>query len=1082
MNTKRFILTSVAAACLVASAQAETLMLQEPSLAKDHLAFVYAGDIYVADKRGQQVKRVTSHAASETSPHISPDGQWIAFSADYDGNQDVYIVSSQGGQPQRLTWHPGPDEVKGWSPDGKQVLFTSYRDIAHNRTGQLFAVDMQGGMPTKMMAAVVFDGELSADGKKLAYNPERLAHGGKNGWRNHRGGTTPPIWIYDLSQHSYTEIPHGNFTDSSPMWVGDDIYYISDRDNHKNIYRYHDGKVSQVTHFTDWDIANADADGTDIVFEKGGALFRLDTQTGESQPISIELQVDLPQRRTQWKDAMPSLTSSQLSTTGKRVLLSARGDIYSVPVKDGSTYNLTNNASANERDGLWSPKGDKLAYITDKGGEYQLVVSDQFGKVQQTLALNEGRGDVFLFEWLNDGQHIVYGDAEAGLRLLDLDSGKRQLVVKSFGVNATSVAGSPDGQWLAYTKVNPNYFSDLYLYNLASGSHYKVTDGMSDNAEPVFSRDGQYLYFASSTNQGPAAFGLDLSSQEQPRRYGLYALVLQQDGQSPLLPKLADETKVESKSDTDDTDKQASPKLAGIDIDNIQQRIVALPVALRNYSNLTSADDNNLYFIESVQVGASVETNGQGLRSSQLKRFNVDSRKVEDVASDINGVSVSADGKQLLLTGNGNSISVAAVGETIKPEALNTADVKALINPMDEWQQIFAEAWRNERDYFYDANMHGLDWQAVYDKYQPLLKHVGRREDLNILMREMISEMQVGHNYIVGGDIHQETPINVGLLGADVTVHKGLYQIAKIYSGELWNPHVKAPLAVPGIKVKVGDYILAIDGQKVNAKTNLYSLLVGKADKQVRLTVSDDGSLDKSRTVVVEPVSSEASLRHLHWVESNRQYVDKASNGQIGYVYLPNTTTAGYTSFNRMYFAQVDKQGMILDERSNGGGQAANYITDVLSRQYLSGWKYRSDEMMFSTPAGAMYGPKVMLIDQDAGSGGDFLPYAFKRLKLGTLIGKTTWGGLIGIYANRPFVDGGTVTVPNFRFFTPDHEWRVENEGVAPDIEVELSPVAVNQGQDPQLDRAIAEVTAKLKTSKPVVHQQAPAFPTELGK
>ncbi|WP_240778766.1 S41 family peptidase [Shewanella sp. SNU WT4] len=1098
MKNKRFIISAVAAACLAASAHAETFLLQEPSLAKGNLAFVYGGDIYVADKQGLQVKRVTSHAASETNPHLSPDGQWIAFTGGYDGNQDVYIVPTAGGQPQRLTWHPGIDEVKGWSPDGKQVLFTSHRDIAHNRTGQLFTVSINGGMPAKVMQAAVFDGELSSDGKKLAYNPERLAHGGKNGWRNHRGGTTPPIWIYDLALHSYTEIPHGNFSDSYPMWVGDDIYFISDRNNHKNLYRYSAGKVSQVTEFTDWDIANADAYGTEIVFEKGGALFIFDTVTGLSKAISIDIQADLPQRRPQWKDAMKSLTSSQLSTTGKRVLVSARGDVYSVPVKDGSTYNLTNNAAANERDGLWSPKGDKLAYITDKSRSYQLVLSDQFGKVLKTVNLGGDLGDAFLFEWLNDGDHIVYGDAEAGLWLLNINSGKSQLVAKSFGIKASGVASSPDSQWLAYTKLNPNYLSDLYLYNIKSAKHFKVTDGMSDNSEPVFSRDGQYLYFASSTNQGPSAFDLDLSSQEQPRRYGLYALVLQQDGKSPLLPKLSDEADINA---TEKPATPATPAVAGktaepsaspktpeaaapvvIDTDNLAQRIVALPVAQRNYWDLVSADDNHLYFIEGVQAGASIEVDGQGLASSELKRFNLTERKVESLAPDVRSVSVSGDGKQLLLVSKDKTLSTAAVGETIKPEVLVTTDVKALIDPHHEWQQIFDEAWRNERDYFYDANMHGLDWQAVYHKYQPLVKHVARREDLNSLMRDMISEMQVGHNYIVGGDIHQEPNVKVGLLGADVAINKGFYQLTKIYNGERWNPHLKAPLAVPGLDVNVGDYILAVDGKNLNTDVSFYSYFVNKADKQVRLTVSRDGSFANSKVVVVEPIASESELRHVHWVETNRQYVDEASKGQIGYVYLPNTTTAGYSSFNRMYFAQVDKQGMILDERSNGGGQAANYITDVLSRQYLSGWKYRSDEMMFSTPSGAMYGPKVMLIDQDAGSGGDFLPYAFKRLKLGTLIGKTTWGGLIGIYANRPFVDGGTVTVPNFRFFTPDHEWRIENEGVAPDIEVELDPVAVNQGRDPQLDSALAEVTLQLKTAKPVVHQQAPAFPTELGK
>ncbi|WP_394388814.1 S41 family peptidase [Shewanella woodyi] len=1079
MKTK---LTLAALCILASSVQAETLLLQEPSIAQNKIAFVYAGDIYVSNKQGQQVTRITSHAANEYAPHLSPDGQWIAFTADYEGNNDVYIVSATGGQPKRLTWHPGTDEVRGWSADGKSVLFTSRRDIAHNRTGQLFSVAIQGGFPTKVMEAVVSDGKMNADGSKLAYNPERLAHGGKNGWRNHRGGTTPPVWIYDLNKNSYVEVPHGNFSDSSPMWVGEDIYFISDRSKHKNIYSFKQGQVEQVTHFNQWDVANANAFGSDIVFEKGGAIFLLDTLTGNSKQLNIDIQVDLPQRRTQFKDAMPSLSSSQISATGKQVLLSARGEVFSVPVKDGSTYNLTNTSGQNERDALWSPLGEQIAYITDKGGDYRLVLADQFGEVQKTLDLGKHTADFSLFSWMPDGKHIVFGDSNMALWLIELKSGKKTKVMKNIAMTSYDVVSSPDSKWLAYTRNNTNYLRDLYLYNIKDKSHHKITDGMSDNAEPVFSPDGQYLYFASSTNKGLTAFGLDLSSQERPQRYGLYAAVLQQDGQSPLMPKLADEAYRSVNGSQDKDEEEADDSLPSIDIKGLSKRIVALPVPQRNYWGLTATGDNNLYFIEGVQIGSSIELDGKPLRSSQLKRFNFEERKVDKVADKIESVTVSADGKQLLLVGEGNALSTATVAEKVEVTPLNTADVKARINPTQEWAQIFDEAWRNERDYFYDPKMHGLDWQGVYDKYQPLLKHVGRREDLNNLMREMISEMQVGHNYIIGGDVHREETMKVGLLGADFEVKNGLYRIKNIYTGEAWNPHLKAPLAVPGNKVSVGDYILEVDGQPVDASINLYSLFVGKVDKQVRLTVSPNGKAKKAHTLVVEPIKSEFDLRHWHWIEDNHNYVTKATGGKVGYVYLPNTTTAGYTSFNRMFFAQVDRKGVILDERSNGGGQAANYIIDVLNRQYLSGWKYRSGDMVYDTPAGAIYGPKVMLIDQDAGSGGDFLPYAFKRLELGTLVGKTTWGGLIGISANRDFIDGGRVTVPNFRFFTPDHEWRVENEGVAPDIEVELDPVAVNKGQDPQLDRAIKEVQQQLKSFKPVRHDTPPAFPTELGR
>jgi tricorn protease len=1062
--------------------QADTLMLQQPAISKTQIAFVYAGDIYVADRQGKNPQRLTSHPAVEQAPHFSPNGKTIAFTANYDGNNDVYLIDVKGGQPRRLTWHPSSDKVVGWNPNGKSVVFMSAREMASGRSGHLYEIETNGGTPDKVMQALAFEGSYNNSGKLLAYRPYRTAHIGASGWRNHRGGSTPPIWIMDLAKNSYTEVPHENASDTNPMWVDEQVYFLSDRDKTKNLYSFLKGKLKQITQFTDWDIDSANAFGTDIIYAKGTALYVLDTKSAKTHKLSIDIKPDLPQLRPQWKDAMQAMTSSQFSSTGKRVLISGRGEVFTVPVKDGSTRNITGTSGVNERDALWSPKGEKIAYISDKGNKQKLVIAEQSGKALTTHSFGDYDADFSLLNWTADSKNIVYADSNLVMWSLNLDSGKRQQIDKQSNMLGFNTAVSFDGDWLAYTKSGHNYLWDLYLYQFSSQKTIRLTDGLSHNDWPAFSRDGQYLYFASSTNAGPSSFGLDLSTQERPQRFGLYAAVLRADGKSPLLPKSGDElAEIKAEKKDDEKSTTAAPEVK-VDAKGLIDRIVALPVPKRFYSDLAVANDDMLYFLENTQAGASIEPNGRALDSSDLLRFNAEDKKAETLLEKVDSFGLSADGKQALLGFAKNKIKVSEVAKKFETKDLDTIDVKALIDPKQEWLQIFNEAWRNERDYFYDPNIHGLDWAGVYKQYRPLLDHVGSREDLNWLMVQMIAEMEVGHNRIYGGDLHKETPVQVGLLGADVRLQKGQYVIEKIYTGGSWNPFVEAPLAVQGIGVQQGDHILAVNGEKLTADTNFHQLFVNTVGKQTSLTISRDGSERNAKIVVVEPIPDETSLRNWDWIESNRKKVDELSDGKIGYVYLPNTASGGFTYFNRMFFAQIDKRAMIIDERRNGGGQAANYITDVLSREYLAGWQYRSGDMVLSTPGAAIYGPKVMLIDQDAGSGGDFLPYSFKRMGLGKLIGKTTWGGLIGISANRSLIDGGGQTVPHFRFFTPDHEWRVENEGVAPDIEVELDPSLVNKGEDAQLQRAVTEVLEQLKTYKPVRHDKAPAFPTKLGK
>lgn len=1071
----------------LAIASEPTRLLRQPDVSEQHLAFVYAGDIWLTDRNGQNSRRLTAHPASEFAPKFSPDGQWLAFSASYDNNTDVYVMPVAGGQAKRLTWHPGPDVVNDWSADGKRVLFASPREVANNRSNQLYEVSVDGGYERKLMAAVAFEGVWSPDGSRLAYRPYRQAYSGPSGWRQHRGGTTPPIWIIDPRSNQVEKLPHVNATDSNPLWRADEVFFISDRnDGAANLFAYRttDKSLRQLTKETVWDIRNAAIHGNSLVYEVGGELKELDTATGTIRPLPIQITAQVAQVRPQWKDASKSMTSAQLSTTGKRVVVTARGEVFTLPVKDGSPRNLTETSWVREKDALWSPDGKRVAYISDMGMQHSLVLRDQTG-LEKSRVLPLGKTGYFtLLAWSPDNKTIVYQDNHLNLYAINLDKGSSKRIDSSLRRSGFVVSFSTDSRWLAYTVTGANYFSQIRVHDFNAGKSVTVTDGMSHADSPVFA-GSDYLYFTASINSGPTQVGLDMSTQERPLRAGLYVAVLASDGKSPLLPKSGDE---EGKADGDKSkdekkdDKSDKPKPVRIDFDGLSQRIVALPVAERNYDSLAVASDGALFYLERTQPGTSNEPpQVERENNAELYRFDFKERESKSLKKGVAGFSLSADGKKLLLQYAKGKLEVADAGDKLEAKAVDTSGLRALINPREEWQQIFDETWWMEKEFFYDPNLHGINWQAIYDRYQPLLKHVQRREDLNELLVEMIGELQVGHNRVGGGDVHQEAPASVGLLGADFAIENGRYRIKTLFSGDRWNPFLKAPLATPGLGVKAGDYILAINGKPLDSRQNIFALLENTVGKQVALTIAADANGKGSRTITVEPIANEADLRQWHWIERNREYVAKQTDGKVAYVYLPNTAGAGFQYFNRMFFAQVDKQALIVDERRNGGGQAANYITDVLSRQYLAGWKDR-DGLIFETPGGAIYGPKVMLIDQDAGSGGDFLPYSFKRLGLGPLIGKRTWGGLIGISANPGLIDGGFLVVPFFRFFTPEGEWRIENEGVAPDIDVELEPDLVNQGTDSQLDRAIAEVMKRLGDWQPIQRKEAPPMPTELGK
>ncbi|MEL7108989.1 MAG: PDZ domain-containing protein [Pseudomonadota bacterium] len=1090
LRISSFLALGLTTAILAQPVTAQTRLLGDPAIHQDKIAFVYAGDLYTANIDGSAPYRLTSNIADETGPVFSPDGSRIAYTANYQGNTDVYSISVNGGQPQRHTYHPSPDIALDWSTDGSEVAFVSTRQRMHGRSAQLYHVSTDGGLPELQMQARIFRGRYNDNGRRFAAIPFGPAYnalyGGSSGWKGYRGGTTPSIQIMDMRRDRVSYIPGKRVNDIEPMWVGDQVYFISDRDSEIfNIHRFDpdSGAITKVTTEEVWDIRAADAYGNQIIYEAGGELKRLDTINGSVSSLSISLTPDLPQLQSKWTNVAGQITAADLSKSAKRVLVTARGEVFSVPVEDGSTRNISDTSGVREYGATWSPDGQHLAYIVEADRKQHLIIEDQSGTGEVTRF---ELGDHFysLLDWGGEGDHIIYRDNHLRLYVLDTETGRSRQVSedarRQWGFGATEVSTSPNGEWLAYTREEANFNRNIYLYNFETQRSTLLTDGMADAGAPAFSADGELLYFTASTNAGPTHVGLDMSTQERPYRASIYVSVLTSDGLSPLAPKIGDE---EAKSEDDGSDEDGDEATAlAYDLAGARNRIQALPVEQAQYSGLSVGDGGKLYYVKSVQPGTEIPQPGQNLQQdAELIVFDFEDRSATSLSSGITGFTLSADRKHALVRKSDGSLATGKLGDKLDLKPVNTGDLQLWIDPELEWGQIFDDVWRMQIEFFYDPNMHGIDWQAVYDRYRPLLAHVGRREDLNRLMAEMIAELQVGHNRVGGGDIARPSGPGTGLLGADLAIRNGRHQITRIYTGENWNPTVQGPLAVPGLNISEGDYIIAINGQDLGEGSNIFEHLAGTAGKQVTLTISDRANGRNSRNIVVEPTGNEFLMRLWSWIESNRKAVDEATDGRVGYVYLPNTAGAGYTLFNRMFFSQTDKNAMIIDERSNGGGQAANYITDVLSRTYLSGWKDR-DGLTFNTPASAMFGPKLMLIDQDAGSGGDFLPYSFREMGIGTLMGTRTWGGLIGISANPGLVDGGFLVVPYFRFFDADYEWSVENEGVAPDIEVALDPIMTNKGRDSQLEAAIAEILRQLEANPSPIPSEAPPYPTELGE
>ncbi|MEM7708383.1 MAG: PDZ domain-containing protein [Pseudomonadota bacterium] len=1065
-----------------AVASADTRLLRSPALSGYQLAFVYDNDIWIAPRDGGVARRVTTAEGGESRPVLSPDGRWLAFSGNYDGNTDVYVMPAGGGVVQRLTWHPGLDLTLGFSGDSSRVLFSSARSVHTRRHRHLYTVAVSGGPATRLPVPTGFLAALSPDGSKIAYTPHRAAH---TQWKNYRGGTISRIWIMDLDDYEVVEIPkpEGGSNDTDPMWVGDTVYFNSDRAGEFNLFRFADGQVEQLTEFDEFPVLNARSGDNAIVFEHGGQLKVLEAKGNTVKTLKVGAASDLREARPRWASGKEWVRDAHLAPDGQRVALEYRGEIVTVPAKKGFPKAVTESPGVHDRSPAWSPDGASLAWFSDQGGEYGLHIQSMPDGETRRIEL-DGAGFYFDPVWSPDSQQLAFRDNALALHLLDVAKGTvvkiGQEPVYSPVITLT-YSFSPDSRWLAYTLNDAGLTQVVHLYDVASQESRRVTDGMAEVSYPVFDPSGDHLYMLASTQAGPLKDWFAQSSIDVTMKHQIYVATLAADGPNPLPPE-DDEVAIQESAPEDEAseeggdDEGEKASETRVDFAGLNHRIQVVPGEAATRHSLAVGKTGTLYWIETTGKTSFEAFSGAG----ELKRFSFEDRESKTLAAGVAAFQLSANGEKLFYLQQGQWYVVDAGAELKPGEGQLALDkVKVRVEPRKEWAQIFDEAWRINRDYFYADNYHGADWEAVRERYQPMVAHVATRDDLLRIMRWMASELAVGHSYSTDGDsIEDPDNVSVGLLGADYKIENNLYRFARIYGGLNWSPELKAPLAEAGVQVNVGDYLLAVDGQAVTASQSLFRYFEQKVGQPVTLTVAESPGAE-TRQVEVTPIANEAALRNRHWVEDNMRKVHEATDGQIGYVHVPNTAGAGHEYFKRYFYPQSHKAGMIIDERYNGGGLFADYYIDILSRPFAAWWAMRYGDDLVS-PRGAVYGPKVMIADENAGSGGDLLPWMFKKYELGPVVGTRTWGGLVGILGFPPLMDGGGITAPNLAIWNEDG-WIVENVGVAPDVEVVQWPSEINAGRDPQLEKAIELALAGLK-DRAYTKPTRPPFPTRAAR
>ncbi len=1110
----------------VSIAQTESpTLLQKPAVNGSQIVFVYAGDLWMVPRAGGDAKRLTTGVGTETDPFFSPDGTMIAFTGEYDGNTDVYTVPATGGVPKRLTYHPGADQVVGWTNDGKRVLFNSTRN-SYSFFPRLFTVAPDGGFPEEMPLPVADRGSFSPDGAYLAYQPLRQS---QPDWKRYRGGQAMPIWIAKLTDSTIEKIPRENSNDKYPMWVGDRIYFLSDRGGPMTLFAF-DTKSKKVTQLIQnsgldikWASVSTGAGPGVIAYEQFGSIHLFDLKSNKSQKVNIRVNADQLSVRPRYERVGTRIFNAAISPTGARAVFEARGEIITVPAEKGDPRNLTNTTNVMERNPSWSPDGKWIAYFSDESGEYALHLRDQKG-VGDVKKIKLPPAFYYAPTWSPDSKKIAFYDKFHSVWFVEVEKGEPVKVdANPIGGPARTLfpAWSPDSKWIVYTKHLPNRLRAVFVYSLDTAKKQQLTDGMSDALTAEFDKSGKYLYFTASTNIGPSVSFADLSSiAHQPTR-SVYAIVLRNDLPSPLAPESDEEKVAEEKKDgatggqgdgakpADKPEEQKAdaqapagaprppakkePEPVRIDLEDIDQRIIALPIPARNFNGLVAGKANMIFLLEVPAAGSLP----QGVFGFTLSKYDLEKRKFDKVLDGVSAFSISANGEKALYRqgqnwiiastatmggpGGGPGAAMAAMmgapggGGPGGPNVLKVGEMEVYVDPRAEWKQMYNEAWRNERDFFYDPGLHGVDLAAFKKNYEAYLPSVAHRSDLNYLFTEMMNQLSVGHMFLGGGDQPRPNFVPGGLLGCDYKIENGRYRFAKVYNGENWNPNLRAPLTQPGVNVKAGEYLLAVNGRNLTANDNIYQFFESTSNKQVVIKVGPNADGSNARDVTVVPVGNEMGLRNLAWIEGNRRKVAELSGGKLAYVYMPDTAGGGYTSFQRYFFAQTDKEGALVDERFNGGGLLSDYVVEHLTRRLLNRIAFREGED-WNTPAGAIYGPKAMLINENAGSGGDALPWYFKKLKIGPLIGKRTWGGLVGVNGTPPLMDGGFVGAPSSALYGLNGDWEVENVGIAPDIEVDLDPAAWRKGRDPQLEKAVEYLVEELKKN-PRPQYKRPPFP-----
>lgn len=1070
----------------------EARLLRFPDIHKDFVVFVYGGDIWRAEVAGGPARRLTSHPGQELFPKISPDGRWIAFSAEYAGSRQVYVMPAEGGDLRQLTFYtdvgPMPPRggydywVLGWSPEGK-ILVRANRTPFGERMGKYYLIDPKGGLEKPLPLPHGGSASLAPDGTKLAYCPVDREF---RTWKRTRGGRAQDIWIFDLAAGRSQQITDYVGTDNFPMWSGEKIYFTSDREKTLNLFAYDipTKSVQKLTHFTEFDVLWPSLGPGAIVFMNGGFLFRYDLASGQSQKLPITIGAEGPQSVPYFKNVQDNIAASSLSPAGARVVFEARGDLFTVPAKDGPTRNLTRTPGVREMSPAWSPDGKWIAYLSDATGEYEIYIRPQDGSGAPKQLTKGGEGWLFPPNWSPDSKKIAFGDRKQRLRILDVASGQITDVDRGSAEDLNDPRWSKDSLWLAYAKIGPNRVQGLILYSLADKRLIPLGDGLSADWNPVFSQDGKYIFFLSNRD-----FNLTFSSFEFDFLYtkGTRIFGAALDPSAPaLFPIKSDEEKPkteiaetkpgpektaakageEAKAKPAKTETPAAPTLMKVVPEGFMARTFELP-------GLPGGAYGELAAVEGALFYSRQGDNGGGA----LFRFDFKERKEEKVLDGVGSFEISADGKKLLYRAGGRwGIADAKAGLAAGAGALDLSGLTLKIDPKAENQQIFTDGWRIFRDWFYDPNMHGVDWKLMRERYGALVPFVAHRAELDWIMGEMVGELEAGHTYVANGDEPRVPRISGAMLGCEFEADpSGRYRIGRIFAGENWDESFRSPLTEPGVDVKSGDFLLAIDGEELTTADNPFRLLEGKGRQAVTLEVAAVPDRSKARQVLVRPIPSEQNLMYIDWVKSRIALVDKLSGGKIGYMHLPNTAVEGNRALQKLFFAQTSKPALIVDDRYNGGGFIPVRIIEYLTRRTQALWARRGILPMRS-PAFAHDGPKAMLANGYSSSGGDALPYWFQRNKLGPVIGTRTWGGLIGLSGNPSFVDGGSVNVPTFRIYNLEGKWVVENEGVSPDYEVVDLPERLTAGGDPSIEKAVEILLNELKKN-PASDPLAPVPP-----